>query len=117
MKAAVVTDTILIKGKNTEHRLCSSSVEYLEARGFCVFIKLSDGEVLETVEPLRTLESKLDIADGFYKCHRRYIVNINYVHTFTSDEITMRSGCRIPISRKCKTDFKDAFFSVISFRK
>lgn len=51
---------------------------------------------------LDLLESKLDIADGFYKCRRKYIVNINQVHSFTSDEIIMRSGCRIPISRKCR---------------
>ena len=63
--------------------------------------------------PLYVLESKLDIADGFYKCHHRYIVNINHIRTFTSDEITMRSGCRIPISRKYRANFKDAFFSVI----
>lgn len=111
--AAEAANVIPVKGPRAMHHVSPSSIEYLKARGMRVSLKFSNGETLDSIEPLYKLASKLDIADGFYKCHRRYIVNINHVHTFTSDEITMRSGCHIPISRKCKTDFKDAFFSVI----
>ena len=111
--ATGATDIIPIKRSSTVHHVSPSSIEYLKARGMRASLRLSNGEALDSTEPLYVLESKLDIADGFYKCHRKYIVNINHVHSFTSDEIIMRSGCRIPISRKCRANFKDAFFSVI----
>lgn len=106
-------NTILIKGPRTVHRLNSSSIEFLEAHGKHVSIALTNGEVLDSIEPLYNFEDKLDLEHGFYKCHRSYIVNLNHVSTYTADEVTMRSGTRIPISRNCRSEFKSTYFSVI----
>jgi len=110
---AQASNAISVKSPRTVHRLNPSTIEYLEAHGKHVSLTLSNGSVIDSIEPLYLLEGKLSITDGFYKCHRSYIVNINHVSTYSSDEITMRSGARIPISRNCRSEFKDAYFSVI----
>ena len=105
--------TLLVKGARSVHRVSLDSVEFVEARGKHVSIALAGSESLESIEPLHSFEGKLFIDDGFFKCHRSYIVNIHHVSTYTPDEVVMRSGVRIPISRGCKADFKEAYFSVI----
>lgn len=104
---------IPIKGSRSVHRVTLESIEFVEARGKHVSVFMAGGECLESIEPLHSFESKLSITDGFFKCHRSYIVNIHHVSTYTPDEVIMRSGVRIPISRGCKADFKEAYFSVI----
>lgn len=106
-------NTIQVKGPRTVHRLNTSSIEFLEAHGKHVSVALSNGEVLDSIEPLYNFEAKLSLEYGFYKCHRSYIVNLNHVSTYTADEVVMRSGVRIPISRNCRSEFKSIYFSVI----
>lgn len=105
--------TVLVRGSRTVHRLDPRSIECLEARGKHVVLTLTTGESIGSIETLHALENKLDIADGFFKCHRSYIVNINHVGAYTTDEITMRSGSRVPIARNIKAEFKNAYFSII----
>lgn len=104
---------IPIKGAWAVHRINAAAIELVEARGKHVEITLSGGKVIESIEPLYALESKLLIENGFFKCHRSYIVNINHIGTYSTDQVTMRSGKLVPISRSCRPEFKEAYFSVI----
>ncbi len=47
----------------------------------------------------------------FAQVHRSYVLNLRYVKFFTSTEITMIDETIIPLSRKNKSKFKDAFYS------
>jgi DNA-binding LytR/AlgR family response regulator len=60
-----------------------------------------------------TFEDKLLLQDGFFKTGRSYIVNIHHISSFTQKEITLRSGCKIPISRGCHKQFEEAYFSIL----
>ena len=104
---------ISIKGAWTVHHVRLASVEYLEAHNKTVRIVLSDGGVIESTEKFRTLEEKFTLADGFFKCHRSYLVNINHIGSYSPGEIVMRTGQKIPIARSHQADFKEAYFSVI----
>ena len=77
-----------------------------------VEISLTDGRVIETGDPLYVFEDLLNLEDGFYKCSRSYIVNIHRIDTYTLKEVKMRSGYRIPISRKNQKEFENTYFSV-----
>ena len=105
--------TMVVRGINAAHRVELDRIEYIEAQNKHTLLVLSDGRRLLSTFPLYTFEEKLSLPDGFFKCHRSYIVNIHQIDTYTSNEITMRSGLRIPISRTYRNEFERAFFSAI----
>lgn len=104
---------IVVKSAVAIHRIDVSRIEYLEAQNKHVLFVLSDGSTIKASDPLYTYEADLPLADGFFKCSRSYIVNINRIDTYTAREVTMRSGSRIPISRNQAKAFESAYFSVI----
>ena len=69
--------------------------------------------IIESNQPLYFFQSKLLLADGFFKCHRSYIVNLYRIATYTQKEIQMQSGARIPISRSCHGEFEAAYFDLL----
>ncbi len=104
---------IVIKGARSVHSVNPPVIEYVEAQGKHVKVALANGRTIDSIEPFYSFDEKLSLEDGFFKCHRSYIININHISSYTSDEATMRSGVRIPISRSCRSEFKELYFSVI----
>ena len=104
---------IPIRSRNAVHRVELGSIDYIEASNKDVLFFLVSGETIVSPDPLYFFESRLLLADGFFKCSRSYIVNIHRIDTYSTKEIRMRSGCRIPISRSCQKEFESAYFSVI----
>lgn len=104
---------ISFRGVWSAHRASVASIEFIKALGKHVEVNFVDGEVITSNDPLYAFEERLGIADGFYKCHRSHYVNINHIRTYAIDEIIMRSGHRIPVSRNCRAEFKEAYFSVM----
>ena len=43
--------------------------------------------------------------NGFYPCHRSYMVNYAYVTSYSSEELTLSNGEKIPLSRRRYSDF------------
>ena len=111
-----ISNMILIKCSNAVHKLSLRNIEYVEAQNKHTLFILKNNQILESIETFYLHEDKLLLADGFIKCHRSYIVNINHIDTYTTKEIRMRSGYRIPISRTYHSDFEKAYFSY-TFRK
>lgn len=104
--------TLTIKELYSVKKVPLDHIEFVEAQNKHIIFYLNNGSIIETTEPLRILEDKLILNDGFFRCHRSYIVNISYIDTYTLKEVTLRSGKRIPISRSCHKDFENAYFSV-----
>ena len=107
------TKRILVKSRHAVHRVLLQDIEFIEADNKCIHFSLADGTTLTSSDPLYLYESKLLLADGFFKCSRSYIVNIYRINSFTSKEIRMQSGYRIPISRSFQKEFEAAYFSAL----
>ncbi len=107
------TKYILIRDANLVHRVELRNIEYVEAQGKHVVFLLSDKKQIKSSEPFYTYDDKLTVQDGFFKCHRSYLVNIFRISQYTPKEITTRSGCRIPISRTAHKDFEAAYFELM----
>lgn len=105
--------SIVVQSSHAAYRVELDSIEHIEAQNKHVLFALSDGRTIESIEPLYSLEGKLLLSDGFFKCHRSYMVNLYQIDTYTAKEIKMRSGCRIPISRTCHKEFEAAYFAAI----
>ena len=86
-------------------------IEYAEAQNKKVHFHLRSGNFIESVDPFHFFEDQLSLEDGFFKCHRSYLVYFMNVEHFTSSEITTKSGEKIPIARAYSKAFKEAYFA------
>lgn len=105
--------TITIKGLYAMHKIALDEIMYVEAQNKHIVFTLSNGTTLETTEPLHTYQDVLTLDDGFFRCHRSYIVNIYHIDTYTLKEIKISSGYSIPISRNCQRSFETAYFNTM----
>ena len=102
-----------IKSSSTVHRVALPNIAFIEAQNKHVQFFLTDGTVILASEPLYSYEERLELADGFFKCSRSYIVNLHQIESYRAKEITTRGGFRIPISRNRGKEFEEAYFRVI----
>ena len=104
---------LTIRSATAVHRIMLQDIEAIEAHQKHTLLSLSNGSILETLEPLYFFEEKLLTDIEFYKCHRSYIVNLYHIKTYTQNELLMRCGYRIPISRSVHKHFEAAYFSLL----
>ena len=104
---------LTIRSTTAVHRIMLQDIEVIEAHQKHTLLSLSNGSVIEAVEPLYYFEEKLLPDIEFYKCHRSYIVNLYRIKTYTQNELLMRCGYRIPISRSAHKNFEAAYFSLL----
>lgn len=91
-------------------KIAIADVEYLEAQNKRVLVCLSDGRRIEIRELFSKCEEVFSPKNGFCRCHRSYIVNLNYMNQFSKTWILTRHNFKIPISRNGYTAFKEAYF-------
>jgi Response regulator of the LytR/AlgR family len=67
-----------------------------------------EGQQLKILSPLSSLEKKL-ASHNFFRCHRAYLVNIDYVEHFADKglEAVMCNEVRIPVARNRKELFME----------
>lgn len=107
------TRTLTIRELHSVRKIPLDCIEYVEAQNKHTVFTLTDGSIITTTEPMRSYENKLLAEDGFFRCHRSYIVNICQIRSYVSKELTLHSGTRIPISRSCHKDFESTYFAII----
>lgn len=105
--------SILVRSRHSVHRVPLNRIEYIEANNKEVIFFLIAGQSMISVDPMYTYEDKLLLSDGFLKCNRSYIVNLYQIDTYTASEVTMRSGCRISVSRRIRKEFESIYFSLL----
>lgn len=93
------------------YKIAIDRVDYLEAQNKHVLIHMTDGKIIEVRERFSTCDNVFSPENGFFRCHRSYIVNLNHVEQFTKTEIRTSHNAAIPISRNNYMAFKDAYFN------
>lgn len=74
-----------------------SDVVYCEVLGRKVYLHRQDGTVTDYYDRLENLEHRVD--GRFFKCHRSYLVNLDYVRGCQAGQVLLSQGERIPVSR------------------
>lgn len=94
--------TILITNGNTASRILIKDIVYCEALNHQITIHT----LTEQFQFFGTLDAmQKDLDDCFFRCHRSYIVNMNYVIDKEPGAATMANGGKILISRRKQQDF------------
>ncbi|MEO0972702.1 MAG: LytTR family DNA-binding domain-containing protein, partial [Pseudomonadota bacterium] len=94
---------IEVRDGSTVFRVVADELEWCRSAGDYVALHLSDGRTLLHTSSLATLEALLP--EYFLRVHRSSIVNIRCIRDLTrhksgTGELRMRSGERIPVSRR-----------------
>lgn len=69
---------------------------------------VTEEEVIKYKIKIGEIEKELPYPK-FIRCHRSYIVNLNYVETILIDKLILSDGLSIPISKKKWKDVNEAF--------
>ena len=104
---------IVVQGIHSVQRIPLDQIEYVKAQNKHILFALRGNSRVLTTDPLYLHEKNLTVSDGFFKCHRSYIVNLNEIDSYSSRELITRSGCRIPVARSVHKEFEDAYFAAI----
>lgn len=105
--------TLICKSNGMIRKIPIKDIEYIEAQDKYSLIVINQKQPLKVLEPLYQFEDRLLQEDGFFKCHRSYIINMRYVNSFNAKEIKMLSQSIIPLSRMHAKDFQDIYFSYV----
>ena len=89
-------DIVIQRGTGCEVVLLSDIV-YCEVLGRKVYLHKNDGTVSDYYDKLEDLEGRVD--GRFFKCHRSYLVNLDYVRGCRDGQVLLSQGERIPASR------------------
>jgi len=91
-----------------------SQIVYCEVQGRKVYLHLSDGGTIDYYERLDELERRVD--GRFFRCHRSYLVDLDYVRGYRDGQAVLSQGGRIPVSRLRERDLAQALLRYMKER-
>lgn len=98
--------SLLIKQKNSLTKIGINQIRYIEIFKHDVLIQI-ENDHLECHGTLKEFEDELT-GCGFVKCSQSCLVNLNYVTSFSGDNVIV-DGHTLQVSRREKKSFSDAF--------
>ena len=102
---------MIIRTMGGYQKIYLHTIECIEAQGRKVVFHLSSGGTEESLSTFSGYAESLTVEQGFYKCHRSYIVYMPNIDHFNSAEIVTISGICVPVARGYSKSFKEAYFS------
>lgn len=87
-----------------------SEVSFIESERRCAFIH--EGTQVHRV--YRKLSELLDeLPPRFVRCHQSFLINLDFVEKLGTDSLLLSTGDKIPVSRRCRSQVRDALFERI----
>jgi DNA-binding LytR/AlgR family response regulator len=83
-------------------KIAFSEIVYIESYSDYIKVHLEDKTTIVTRETISAVEAKLPKRE-FIRIHRSYIIAVNYIDSFTNEQIVI-SGKSLPISRSYKKE-------------
>lgn len=103
------TSSLILRCKSGITRIELKHLEYCEVIHRTLFIHLTSGKILESIGSMDKLSEQLEPYGNFYRPHRSYLVNLNYVQKLSCHAITMSCLTEIPIPRGKYNEIKNVF--------
>lgn len=100
---------ILIKNKNETYKINIEEITYIEIQRKDMSIH-TESKVYETKMTMDRIEKELKNYN-FYRCHKSFLVNIDYVENIKQYVAILDNKEEVPVSRHRFKDFKHKFLS------
>lgn len=104
---------LIVKCKNGLVKISLSKLEYCEVINRKIMLHLTNGEEYESGSRMNELEEKLQDFGMFLRPHRSFLINMDYIHTLTTQSIIMESGVKIPVPREKYTQIKKIYMEYV----
>lgn len=104
---------IEVPSDRTKRKIPLHKIQFMEVYGKEVLVHTRK-ETIKTSVPLDELEKM--ITGPFLRCHRSYIVNLNYVEALQPDDFLMRDGSLVPLRQRGRAELRDAYADFLSDR-
>ena len=92
-----------------------SDLMYCEVLGRKIYLHKNDGRVVDYYDRLEELEQRVD--SRFFKCHRSYLVNLDYVSGCQGGQVLLQRGERLPVSRLRERELTQALLRHMKERR
>lgn len=93
---------IMVKSNGTQQKVLLKDIYYIESGNKKVIFHTVNG-TLEVYGKMEELENGL--GNTFYRCHRCYLVNMEKIAAYSSDNIQVTNGDNLLLARKKYSDF------------
>lgn len=92
----------------------NGSIQKIPIQDIIYFSALSGGSELKTIQRTYICEESLlhwekETPNIFFRCHKKYLVNLNAIDTINNHMIFLKNGEKLPVSRRKWTLLKSAF--------
>lgn len=87
-----------------------NEITHCDSDDNCTILWLVSGKKILVTKTLKVIENQLKMHKQFYKVHRSHIININFMAKLTGrdgQQVVMKDGKTIPVSRRRIKDFRD----------
>ena len=102
---------LILRSKGQITRIELGQLEFCEVLHRTLLFHLISGKVLESIGSLDELARKLSSYGCFFRVHRSYIVNLDYVRSISSRAVTMTCLKEIPIPKGKYNEVKESFLA------
>lgn len=107
-------DFLIISSEHQIKKILLKDILYIESVGRTVKIHCSSG-ILETYKQIGDLEQTLS-DKHFFRCHKSFLLNLEYVSRFDKAEIVMENGDTVFLARKRAKIFQNEFISYMKMK-
>ena len=96
-----------VRGRDGETLLPAADVLYAETERGHVVLHTAGGGRVPSLMAMKELEASLTGA-SFFRCHTAYLVNMREVRRVTQQDVVLRDGTVLPLSKHRRKEMKEA---------
>ena len=102
-------NSLILRSKDGITRIDLQQLEYCEVLGRKLLFHLENGAVLESAGSLDDLAGQLMQYSNFFRPHRSFLVNMEYIQNISSRSIKMVNEAEIPIPHGKCSEIKNTY--------
>lgn len=102
---------IIIKNKANAYKICTAEIKYIEVQKKNMLIHTINKD-FEVVYSLEKIEKDLKL-DKFIRCHKSFLVNLDYVENIKVNTAILESKEEVPVSRYRYKEVKEKFLKFL----
>lgn len=106
---------IMIRSGGDLNKINVNDILYLEVKNHIVTVYLNDGSRINCYQAMKILEGELG-GYGFFRCHAAFLVNQRFITKIRQNELELRGGIIIPVSRQKRQGFLDELTAYVGMR-
>ncbi|MBQ9609073.1 MAG: LytTR family transcriptional regulator [Lachnospiraceae bacterium] len=108
MSVVIFDNAVILNTKKMKYYLRQEQIIYVKSAGKKIIIRTED-DIITIYGTMKELEAKLD--ENFYRCHRKYLINMKYVNACDGKNIYLDGDYVVQIAREKQKEFAGLFQS------